>query len=653
MKNLTPSMRLKVKRDTFFLPDPTKGVYFRNNLSSFRMEGNMIDQWVQKLIPMFNGEFSLGDLTAGLPGPHRDRVFEIAEVLYRNGFARDVSQDHPHQLQDRVLEKFASQIEFLESFGDSGAYRFQAYRRAKVLAAGSGPFFVSLVSSLIESGLPKVHMLITDPESTNRQRLKDIIAHARQTDPEVSVEEVKHQKEEDYSWEEIIQPYDSILYVSDAGDLEELRVIHAACRAEKKLFLPAIFHKQAGLAGPLVHPDSEGCWESAWHRIHQSAFCEDKQLHTFSSTAGAMLANLIVFQLFKETTGLISAEQRNQFFLLNLETLEGNWHSFLPHPILTGNTAGEWIQDVDLKIEQSSSRSDPNSLFLFFSQLTSKESGVFHKWEEGDLKQLPLAQCEVQAVDPLSEGPAELLPNIVCTDLRHEEARREAGLTGIEAYVSRMAVQLAGALLPHREIDGDIGNSKDFVGVGAGETFAEGVFRGLDRCLDEELANRQADQNAVSPLHLSAVEDERCRFYLEALTTIQGAPTICMGGEVCGFPVIWVGTNDRWFGSAGFNRTIALRKALQHALIQGQNSTSKHKPTALEASSVLLEDKEPLSLVIPPCEETAQPQVLQSAIQVLERNKKQFLVCEFSLEPFLKEHLAGVFGVLLREEESQ
>lgn len=644
MKNLTPSVRLKVKRDTFFIPDPAKGVYFRNNVSSFRMEGSMIDQWIQKLMPMFNGEYSLGELTAGLPGPHKDRVFEIAEVLYRNGFVRDVSGDHPHQLEAHVLKKYSSQIEFLESFGDSGAYRFQAYRQAKVLAAGSGPFFVSLVSSLIESGLAKVHMFITDPESTNTKRLKEIVAHARQTDPEVSAEEVTRPSDEGYSWEELIQPYDSILYISEAGNVEELQVIHAACRKEKKIFLPAIIYKQAGMAGPLVHPESEGCWETAWHRVHQSVFCKDKQLHAASSTAGAMLANLIVFELFKEVTGLTSAEQRNQFFLLNLETLEGNWHSFLPHPNLTGNTAVEWIQDVDQRIGQSLGKSKSDSLFLFFSQLTSKESGIFHKWEEGDLKQLPLAQCEVQAADPLSKGPAELLPSIICTDLRHDEARREAGLTGIEAYVSRMAKQFAADQPAYSE----------FVGVGAGETFAEGVLRGLDRCLEEKLlAKSQADQRTVSPLHLNAVEDERCRFYLDALTTMKGAPKICQGEGVSGFPVVWVGTDDRWFGSVGLNRTLALRKALQHAIAQAQNQKGRHKATAVEASSVLLEEREPQRLVIQPCNEKEQSQLLQSARQVLEENSKQLLVCEFSFEPFLKESLAGVYGVFIREEGSE
>ena len=115
MKNLTPSMKLKVKRDTYFFPDPGSGVYFRNNTSSFRMNGHSIAQWVEKLIPMLNGKNTLENLTNGLPEVYRNRVYEIAEIMYRNGFVQDVSEDLPHQLSDQIVEKFASQIEFLQN----------------------------------------------------------------------------------------------------------------------------------------------------------------------------------------------------------------------------------------------------------------------------------------------------------------------------------------------------------------------------------------------------------------------------------------------------------------------------------------------------------------------------------------------------------
>jgi putative thiazole-containing bacteriocin maturation protein len=644
MTKLNPSMRLKVKGDTFFLPDPNGSVYFRNNVGSFRMEGSTIDQWIEKLIPMFNGEHTLEDLTDGLPDQYRDRVYEIAESLYQNGFVRDVSQDRPHQLPDHVLKKYASQIEFLDNLGGSGGYRFQSYRQAKVLAVGSGPFLVSLVAALFESGLSRFHLLITDSVPTNRQRLAELEAYARKTDPEAAVEEIPLQKEGASSWREAVQPFDSILYVSQDGNIEELRALQAVCREEGKVFLPAMCLQQVGLAGPLVHPDSEGCWESAWRRLHQTALCKDKEVHTYSSTAGAMLANVIVFEWFKWMTGVTESEQKNTFFLLDLETLEGNWHSFMPHPLVTGRPVAEWIQDLDVRLERSSDRGESNGLLPYFSTLTSAESGIFHLWEEGDLKQLPLAQCRVQAVDPLSEGPAELLPEMVCTGLTHEEARREAGLAGMEAYVSRMVGQLVKKIEP-----------QEFVGVGVGETVAEAVCRGLQKCLAEELGKQQRVQKpAVSRVQLSAVEDHRCQFYLQALTTMQGAPVIGLGAELSGFPVVWVGTNGRWYGSVGFHVTEALRKALQQALLKAQNQAAFLTPQALEVSSVLLEEKEQQSLVIPAWEERAQSEVLQSALQVLKQNRKRLLVLDLALEPFLKEEeLAGVFGVLLREEESR
>jgi hypothetical protein len=128
---------------------------------------------------------------------------------------------------------------------------------------------------------------------------------------------------------------------------------------------------------------------------------------------------------------------------------------------------------------------------------------------------------------------------------------------------------------------------------------------------------------------------------------------IGLGEEVSGFPVMWVGTSDRWYGGVGLNVTLALRDALQQALLEAQNQPACLTSKVLEVSSVRLAEQLPLIFEIPSCEVTLKSDVLQSALQVLERNRKRLLVLDLAVEPFLKEEMAGVFGVLLREGESR
>ncbi len=662
MTELNPSMRLKVRGDTFFLPDPEGGVYFRNNSGSFSMEGSGIDKWIEKLLPVFNGEHTLHDLTDGLTEPYRERIYEITEKLYRNGFLRDTSQDRPHQLTDGTLHKYASQIELLNSLvGDSGAYHFQCYRESKVLAIGSGPFLVSLVAALFESGLPKVTVLITTVESTNRQRLAELAAHARESDSEVSLEEVDEGAVNQVGWREIVAPYDSIMYVSQAGDVEELRAIHRACREEGKAFVPAVFVRQAGLAGPLVHPDSEGCWESLWRRLQLSALEKDPQLHSYSMTAGALLANVIVFEWFKKVATDPTSNSISNFYLLNLETLEGNWHTFVPHPLVSGNVSVERIHDVEQLIGRDSVRDEPVRLFASFDKIISAESGIFSFFGEGDLQQMPLAQCRIHAADPLSPGPAEKLPEIVAVGLTHEQARREAGLAGIEAYAARLAgPPVARAEQTEQAASAEL---QAFVGVGAGATVAESIGRGLQQCLENEFRKMQTRRRPlVASVRLGSVDDELCRYYLQGLTDINGELRFGLGEEVCGFPTVWVVAGGQSYNSVGLNVTAAMRKVLEQALQKAQNQRVPDDPlvrvssvtAAAQMPTAFLNSKgKPQQVVsIEAYEEVNSSETILSALQTLKLNGKQAIVYELLLEPHWQKELAGLCGVLLREEDA-
>ena len=653
MTKLNSTSRPKVKRDTFYLPDPEGGVYFRNNVNSFRMEGRTIYQWIEKLMPMFNGKRTLEELTEGLTAPYRNRVYEIGETLYKNGFVRDTSQDRPHQLNSILLEKYASQIEFIENFVDSGAYLFQEYRHAKVLAVGSGSLMVSLASALIESGLPKFHFMITGSVPTNRQRIHELVKNAVEADSEVEVKEIPFEKGEDISfWKQAVQPYDWILYVSQDGNVKELRNLNFICKEERKVFLPAVCLEQVGLAGPLVHPESDGCWESAWRRIHQTALQGDRQLTNFSSTAGSILANVLVFEFFKKATGIAGPNQSDQIYLLDLETLEGDWISFIAHPFVTSRSiTPQLVEDLDLRLEQESERKDSSgNLLEYFSHLTSEEIGIFHTWEERNLTQLPLAQCYVQVVNPVSDGPADLLPEVVCSGITHEEAKREAGLTGIEMYVSQMMDSHGKGFKKQKNHVG-ANMLEGFIGIGAGGTIEEAVCRGLQVYLDEELRKRKTDQlNTFFHLQLGSVQDKPCRFYLNALTTLNGSPAIGLEEDILGFPVIWVRSNGRCYTRAGLNTTLALRNTLQQALLDTQNQKNSAARQGME-SAVFLEKKE-TKLEIPACDEMTQWELLQSSIQSLAQHSKRLFVYDLAFEPFLKQELAGVFGVQVREEES-
>ncbi|RFU68592.1 putative thiazole-containing bacteriocin maturation protein [Peribacillus saganii] len=652
MTKLNSSARLKAKRDTFFLPDPKGGVYFRNNLSSFRMEGNTIYQWIEKLMPLFNGEQTLGDLTEGLTAPYRERVYQIGEILYQQGFVRDISKDTPHQLDSHVLEKYASQIEFIENFVESGAYHFQKYRQAKVLAVGAGPFMLSLVSALVESGLPKFHFMITDSIPTNRPRLNELMKNASKADSEVEIEEVHFQKAPGRSfWREAVQPYDWILYVSQDGNINELRSLNQVCKEERKSFIPGMCLEQTGLAGPVVHPESDGCWESAWRRIHQTAVQGEREPQVFSSTAVSLLANVTVFEFFKNATGIAQSNQGNQIYLLDLETLEGDWLSFITHPLVTARSiTPTLVEDLVFRIKQELIRNDqPKKLLEYFSRLTSKQCGIFHTWEERNLAQLPIAQCYVQAVNPVSEGPAEILPEIVCAGLTHVEAKRDAGLTGIEMYVSKM-IDLHAQAFKNQKDKAGANIPEGFIGIGAGESIAEGVCRGLQRYLDEELRKGTVDLlNKIFYLQLGSIGDQQCRYYLNALTTLNGPPTIGLREDIAGFPVISVRSNGRWYTRAGLNLTLALRNALLLSLLDTENQVNSEVRQEIVSAGFL--QKKETKLEIPSFDDMSQWELLQSSIQVLNQNSKRLFVYDLAFEPFLKKELAGVFGVQVREEE--
>jgi predicted RNA-binding protein (virulence factor B family) len=184
----------------------------------------------------------------------------------------------------------------------------------------------------------------------------------------------------------------------------------------------------------------------------------------------------------------------------------------------------------------------------------------------------------------------------------------------------------------------------------SGATFAECVGRGLQKCLTDELRKRESVRNCtIYRLQLDTVEDERCGFYIKALTTMQGEPEIGLSEDLAGFPVVYVRGENGWFGNVGLSLTMALRNSLQQAIFYAQNG--KDAFDAIPVAAVAEEGKERITIQAE--EDRIQPENLTEAIETLKKNQKQLTVYELNTEPVFKEELEGVFAVLLREEEIQ
>lgn len=506
-----------------------------------------------------------------------------------------------------------------------------------VLAVGSGPFLHSLVEAWYESGLSKLTVFVTSPEPADTAELVKLREYALRSGPEASLHILTAAQDEDLTWRTIIQPFSFILYVSRHGNMEELRKLQHACIAERKPMLPAVALQGRGMAGPLLHPGGDGRWESAWRGLHSSVFPEVREPHRFSAAAEAVLSNLIVHEWQKAAAEEKETDCINQCYILDPNTLTGIWHPIRPHPLVSGVETACLVENIELNLEASHEPVETEEWFSCFNRLTSAATGILHAWEEADLIQLPLAQCLAQPVDPLSEGPAQLLPAIIRSGLTHEEARREAGLAGLEAYAARLMPLLFPGLATSQRED---------IGIGAGCSIAEAVERGVRACLTTVWGKRMRmlpDKLAVTHIACGQIEDVRCRYYLQALRIAEGEPQLAVGEPLLGCPVVWVHSGSSWYGSADLDLTLALRQSLQKALT---------KTEGVASSSVIWKEDKARDIAVSNSDPLKHESSMLAAVQRLKQRHQRLEVFDMRSESFLGTGPFVIYGVRLGEEDS-
>jgi len=99
----------------------------------------------------------------------RRTVCTLIKALIDRGFVREIPPPTDSGLTDALLERFTTQINFIEHFtrspAESPARRFNDFRRSRVLVAGDSTMVLPAVRGLIRNGMARS---VTSPPATGR-----------------------------------------------------------------------------------------------------------------------------------------------------------------------------------------------------------------------------------------------------------------------------------------------------------------------------------------------------------------------------------------------------------------------------------------------------------------------------------------------------
>ncbi|RZQ63938.1 TOMM precursor leader peptide-binding protein [Amycolatopsis suaedae] len=572
-----------------------------SNHGTLTLDGKHIYQWVDKLAPFLTGEHTLDEITASLSEDRKRMVTGLITGLVRQGFVKDVGDDRPHGLDAAELAAYESEIAFIDYYRDSAAHRFETFRAAKVLLAGSGRTVAALVQACLHTGSREIGLLLTGETATDRSRIDEYVAHARERDGRQTVTDVPVPEWSDGGLAAAIAGYDVVIHVSDKPMLDRARLFNRVCAGQGTLLVQAVVDGRNAWAGPLVTGGDGACWECAWLRVlgrdGAAAELADRPEVTpsefLAGPTAAIVASQLMFEVFKHRTEAGPVETAGALVRFDLETLQSANHPVTRHPLCTAHetpaprTEREFLDAVTALAGGPELTSDEFSTAA--AACFDEETGLLASLDEGDFGQLPLK------VSRAEYGNVALLPGFdreqaaaveVATDFT--EARERATRRACELYAASAADRrrLADGRVwgldlttgEAREIDAaevfpvlrDVAPSAaNAPGLSSGATWAEALGRALlahtERVTLAELATAtgprpRVDSGAVRHTELATR-------YLTMLDALGVEVTVHDVTGTLGVPTFVSCVDGRPAGAAtGFDPAVVFETVLERAL---------------------------------------------------------------------------------------
>lgn len=452
-------MQPKIHPDTFYVKT-ADGIYLRNNQQTLMFKGQEIYQWFAALEPYLNGQYTLEAIVDDLEPAQQQMVGEIVENLLANGFVRDCSGDEAHTLNESELSTYAAEIAFIDSFHGSAAATFARFRTQRVLVIGSGMAFLALIQATLRGGIRETTVWITDECDTHTRRLQAYREQSQQRDPtQLLVEQQAPNWGDERALQEALEPYDVIFHLSDRPMLQRTLTLNKLCFNLRKHFLPALILDHQALIGPLVDSGAPGCWECAWRRWLARGDTskpdelpdpwQDRPTAPTSPLLGlptaATVAHVLSFECFKYLTESGICEIKGKVVQFDLETLRGDGHPFLPHPLcqtcqqpmpLDASTFLDKVHMLESQVALDEEAFSERVVTCFDPSL-----GIFTYLGEDDFVQMPLNVSRLTVSAPMNPEQTQEVVTLTHAHLALDATRRRLTLEGAALYAAHLVDQ--------------------------------------------------------------------------------------------------------------------------------------------------------------------------------------------------------------------
>ncbi|WP_434451788.1 hypothetical protein [Lentzea sp. E54] len=398
-------LRPRLKSDVLYVPIDG-GVHVFGAGADVALHGGGAYAWLDRIAPYLDGSRELGELVGALPADKADAVTAIVRRLAEAGCVVDATEDEPHGLTARELETYSSEIAFLDYYGASAARRFERYRNTPVTVFGSGPVFVSLVASVLRSGVRTVRAAISPEGVTDTGRLSTLVDEALSHDPAQRFDLVERPE---------IGASDVVLHVAEEGALERALLLDERCREAGATLVQGYVLGDVAWLGPV----GDG-WLSAFRRVAATPAPN----RFLTGPAAAVVAAHLGTLALRVLTGVVRRED-TELTRIDLETLRTSTHPVLPVVSPAPESHEAFARRVDGLLRARAST--PEEFSERAAACFDRHAGVIRDLDEQDFTQIPLNVTEALLPEPGTQ-------RVFGAALGFREARAKAALRALAVH---------------------------------------------------------------------------------------------------------------------------------------------------------------------------------------------------------------------------